>query len=540
MAARPVDYAALAEQARGGAPKVDYAAMAQQARGDTQSAQRPAGLPDGVSLPGLPGPPASIMSEAPGNIFSSAHPLSTLKANAVESGGQILDLGKGMLKGAANTGSTLLHTANAPIIPMPNGNTQVSPMVNNAANGLQRISQPHNNLQSVGRGIEQAGEFLLPGAAEEAGATRLLTMLPKAGKLAQAALRAIPAAMGSGIVNGAQGGSVAGGAAAGFGGSMVGSGLKALAPVIAETALGVRAGDRAQGRTPGQAILDETQGLRPGSIASQANSRVNELSAQVEKSLESAPDGSLAPARDVANSFVDSAVRRNTPESIKRTNALRDVITTKLGSDGKPVMLDKFGDTTLNTGVLDEAGQPITRVGRSVVGKEPAIYPEIVPARTLLDLKRGIGEQAQAFNPAVQNKLSDNARVGIYHALDSEMDRLAPQTQGANDSMTSLIPAAERAGAKDLNAGMVQRMIARGSAHTGALAGPLAAGAAGFEHGGIIGGVLGAGAGMLGQEVLTNPTVLMAAARAANAPATSKLLIPAFTGAAMQFGGSKR
>jgi hypothetical protein len=138
--------------------------------------------------------------------------------------------------------------------------------------------QANNTAQSIGKGLGSAAQFLIPGGAEEAGAGAIARIAPKIAPIAKMGM----AALGSGAVNAAQGGSFGTGAAMGGIGSGIGQGMQALAPKIAESALNIRKLDRAYGKTPGQAIINETKGFSPARIAESAQGRLNELTPQLQ------------------------------------------------------------------------------------------------------------------------------------------------------------------------------------------------------------------------------------------------------------------
>ena len=143
---------------------------------------------------------------------------------------------------------------------------------------LATPAEQHGLFLKVSTALAQ---FMIPGSLEDrvaAGAPGMLSPLLKLGS----------AALASGAVNKAQGGSFGGGAAAGAGGSLIGSGLRAIAPRLAESALGIRNTDRAFGKTPGQAILNETHGFRPETIAESGQSKLNDLIPQVESMADAA------------------------------------------------------------------------------------------------------------------------------------------------------------------------------------------------------------------------------------------------------------
>jgi len=84
----------------------------------------------------------------------------------------------------------------------------------------KQAAVPQNTTQAVGKGIEQAGEFLIPGAAEESGAARLATLLPRAGKAALPLAKLATSALSTGLLNKAQGGNFGTGALAGAGATL--------------------------------------------------------------------------------------------------------------------------------------------------------------------------------------------------------------------------------------------------------------------------------------------------------------------------------
>lgn len=187
------------------------------------------------------------------------------------------DLGKGILKGAGSTANNIGHML------YPDA---LAKHLTGAPSAEQQESYfaPQNTMQTIGKTGEQAAEFMVPGGAEEAGATKLAEMAPRLGKVAAPLAHVLTSAAGSSAVNAAQGGSPLTGAALGAGGQLLGQGLKAAAPAIAEGALNIRKLDRAYGKgggSIGRSILDETRGIRPSTIAASAEERLGELNPQL-------------------------------------------------------------------------------------------------------------------------------------------------------------------------------------------------------------------------------------------------------------------
>ena len=95
-----------------------------------------------------------------------------------------------------------------------------------------------------------------------------------------------------------------------------GRGLSRTAEPLAEQALGIRAVDRKFGRTPGRAALDETTGVRPETIAGQAQTRMNDLTAQRNNVLATSKNKvDLGPARNEVENAVTRAAAGNSDVS---------------------------------------------------------------------------------------------------------------------------------------------------------------------------------------------------------------------------------
>jgi hypothetical protein len=338
---------------------------------------------------------------------------------------------------------------------------------------------PQNTTQAIAKGGEQALEFLAPGGLEKEGAAKLATALPKLGKYAAPLSRIAAGALSAGTVNKAQGGSFGAGAATGGVGGSVAEGARAVAPMIAESALGVRAPDRAFGRTPGRAILDETTGINPGKIAQQAKSKLSLYGNQ----LDSMAAGigtpvDLSPARQVAKNAEMQATLRNNPDTIKRVGQLNSLLSTEHGTG--------------------------------------AAIPQQVPPTRALALKRGLGELVGSWNPATPNTFADAATKNSRRILDQGIDAVVPGSQQINEKLSSIEPIANRAGATDLNAGFIQRGLGRLTKPTGALI-PAGLGAsAGAATAGPLGALAGGALGLFGTEALGSPTSQMVLARGAN------------------------
>lgn len=129
----------------------------------------------------------------------------------------------------------------------------------------------------IGRGIEQATEFMAPGPAEEEIAARAPAALKPLVRLGTSAL-------GAGAVNKAQGGSFKTGAAGGAIGSGVGQLAEKAAVPLMETALRVGKRERAFGKAAGsigKAALEETRGVRPETIERTGREAIANLEPQL-------------------------------------------------------------------------------------------------------------------------------------------------------------------------------------------------------------------------------------------------------------------
>jgi hypothetical protein len=149
--------------------------------------------------------------------------------------------------------------------------------------------------------------------------------------------------------------------------------------------------------------------------------------------------------------------------------------------------------------------------------------PERVTPTELLNLKRGVGD-LQGSWPLETNKIGGDTVRGVYRALDSELDRTVPGSNELNQRISSLIPVAKRAGAADLNAGVLQRSLGRFGRPTGALLGSAMGGGLGYAQGGKEGAIAGSTAGLFVPEMIASPAVQTSIARALWSPAAKGTL----------------
>jgi hypothetical protein len=406
-------------------------------------------------------------------------------------GDQVVNFGTGALKGLGSTLTNVgsLLTGGSEHFNSPGGEAGASERIN-------AVNEPHGTAQTLGKGAEQAAEFLVPTGMEGKAASLAAEAFPKAARLVAPLARTGVAALGAGALNKAQGGSFGAGALMGAGGSAIGEGIKAVAPKLAETAIGIRKNDRFYGRTPGVGILQDTKGIRPGTVADSANESLGRLTGQLENMADqSKAPASLAPARQVIADAVENAQRQNNPKAIAQLQPFAHQLSTNV-TNGLPLA-------------------------------------EVQNPRGLLNLKRGFGDAVSTWNPETTKGVTSTGRQA-YRALDQELDNAIPGAEPLNQRISSLIPVAKRAESAEHNATLGQRMAGRLAAHTGAatLGGIGAAG--GYKEHGVPGAVLGGLLGVAGPELTASPEFRMALARTLHSPVTNNVVRPLVQGAALQ------
>jgi hypothetical protein len=473
------EYEALAKQAGAVSSQppggtVDYAALAKQA-GATDSQpkykpgafQRAKGAPvENINDVGAAEAARKAGTEAGEDAAASLLP-----------GGQAT---LGAVKGALHTGLTLGDLGRRGLRTIP----ALRPYVDapeNIQSGFRDFIEPRGLGQQLGYGAEQAGEFLLPGSAEERLGMKAAELMPKLGRVAPVLGRLGAGALSTGAVNTAQGGSFGEGALLGLGSGTFTEAGRAIAPALAESALGVTKRLRGFGRTPGTAALEEIRGIRPGTVAENARAALDDLTSQLEQSAaRSTVTTSTAPAVAVVDREMSKAAQRNSKTLYDQLNAVREQLTTEFST------------------------------GKALGGQ--------LSASRLLELKRGIGELEGSWNPEQRGALKGIVRK-VYKALDEELDRAVPESAQLNQRISSLIPVAQRAESTERGAEIGQRLMHRVAAHTGALLPSLAGGYYGYEKG----GPLGAAAGFTLPEVLASPSGQMLGARVLRSPIPARL-----------------
>lgn len=412
--------------------------------------------------------------------------------------GTVGDVGTGVAQGAANTvGSSVVGTAKL-LNKIPVIGKYLSPQQGIDALAAQTAarSTPENTAQAVGKAGEQIGEFMLPGPGEEGAVARALPFMSRLGRLAKPMGRIAYQAGTTGLVNAAQGGSPVTGATAGAIGAGIGEGARAVAPAVAESALGITKRMRGYGKTPGLAALTETSGLAPETIENQAQQKLRTLTSGINSQAAAhSGDVSIQPAIDSLDQQIAKATAENNGQAIEQLNRVKDALTKSVST-----------------------GQPL---------------PVNQPATGAMNLKRGLRTQfIKNWDPSfLQGTRAAAARAS--GSIDSSLDTaLGPQFQSANQRISSLIPVAERSESLGRDPSIAQKVGGRLAAHTGALAGSAIGGAEGYRTKGIPGALVGGLTGLVAPEVLASPAVRMAAARVLHNPTQ---LISLLRGMGLQF-----
>lgn len=333
---------------------------------------------------------------------------------------------------------------------------------------LDRLKVTHNDAQSLGKGVEQVGEFFIPGGAEDQVVAKAAPYMGKLAPLARVGVSAV----GSGAVNKLQGGGFGEGAAMGAGGTGASMVLKKVAPMLAETALRVRGTDRAYGANPGEALLAETRGFTPAKIARTAQDRLENITNDKTHLAQSALHPvNIQDAQQIAKEASRGAASRNNKNTIKDVDDLVHQLHSEYSTS-----------------------QPIG---------------PFVSAERAVNLQRGVGD-LRDFRPTAASTFADQAAGRAYHSIGDQIEKVVPDIAPLNKRASSLLPVLKRAEAVEREAPLPQRLLQKAAAHTGALTGAKF----GYEYGGVPGAVLG----FAGPELLLNPTAQMLAARSAGSP----------------------
>lgn len=285
----------------------------------------------------------------------------------------------------------------------------------------------------------------------------------------------------------------------------IGKGVQAPAAPIAENALGIRGNTRAFGATPGKAILEETEGIRPATIATTAQSRLDQLTPELEGlARKSTSSASLSPAIRSLDKDIGTARAANSTDTPRQLLPMRQQLTEPRPGFAGATTQPPTPMVPVPSKVLGPNGKPLTTMQPGAV--PPATISTTQSPLNLLRMKRQFNKDfITDWSPTSSTEGTLGTARQAHHELSQEFNRAVPEGASLNQRIQSLIPVAKRAELTDLNANTGQRMLGRIAKPTGALT----SAAAGFAKGGIPGLIVGLGA----PEVASSPSVQMLAAR---------------------------
>lgn len=398
------------------------------------------------------------------------------------------DLAKGVGEGLVNTisGADQFATKHLPTwMTTPIGQAATPENSARATQYAKDLATPTNTSQKVGKGVEQAAEFLAPTGIEKGAASLGSAALGKGGAMVG---KLLGSGIHSGTVNAAQGGSFGGGAAMGAAGTGLGMGIKAIAPKIAESAIGIRKTDRAYKAKDaiGRALLDETKGYTPDSVGESAQKALDKLNPELESAIASSPNTvSLAAPRKVVAEAVDTATKRGARKSFDQLQPLAE-------------HLDK---NIFNVPIAND-----------------------IPAIDALHLNRGLADDfVGSWNPETLKNVSGTA-ANAYHELGEGIKSAVPESRPLYSRISNLIPVEKRASGSALNATTTQKLVNKVAAPTGALAGSIFGAKEGYDKGGAGGAIAGGLGGLILPSLVTTPTGQIALARLLNSSGARKAL----------------
>src|ERR1700722_1820160 len=288
-----------------------------------------------------------------------------------------------------------------------------------------------------------------------------------------------------------------------------GRGLSRIAEPIAENALGIRNVDRKFGRTPGRAALDETTGVRPETVVSQAGDRIADLTGQRDAALTAAGNRGvtvpLTSARDIVDSSIARAAAGNSGTG--HLAPIQSQLTEpKPGFQGRQSYAS--GATQPITYQQAQAPSPYgTPAPRVIPGTAPPLtISEFQEPMNALAIRQRLGNDFTKFDMA-RPVARETQAVGnrAYGALTDEIHNAVPESAPLDRRISNLIPIKEGAATKDIQASAIPRVLGRIARPTGALIGA--------AEGARLGGIPGAIVALVIPELLSDPTAQMITAR---------------------------
>jgi len=247
----------------------------------------------------------------------------------------------------------------------------------------------------------------------------------------------------------------------------VGAMMKAPAPMLAKSALGINGRTEAYGATPGKAILEETRGVSPATIEESARARMTDLGNQLEgRARATTTPLSLVPARERLSGISSDAAAANsrvTPREV--SPMLRQLTEPQPGFTGRTEYpAGAHTPITISPGM---SGDPMPLVR----GRAPSqvVAPE-QSATDFLGMKRQFDKDfISNWSPAANTKGQLGVARQAYGEMAREFNSKVPGAAELNQRISSLVPVAKNARLTDLNAGVGERMLNRAGRPTGGL-----------------------------------------------------------------------
>jgi hypothetical protein len=243
--------------------------------------------------------------------------------------------------------------------------------------------------------------------------------------------------------------------------------LKTSAQLPTKVAMGSPWKTEAYGATPAKAVLENTEGVRPSTIAKSGQDAINRFKPEMERSVRASTKRiDLTPPRGMVSDAENVATLEGNKPAFQQLAPRREALE-----------------------------------GNQVTGNP---YPSTVSAEEGLHLKRGWGKQFAKFDPNVHTEVNKLGK-DVYHNLADQVHDASPGANELDQKIQSLIPAVRAFSRKDLQAGVGEKLMDRVSRHTGAI-GPALLG----YH---VGGIPAAVGTLVGSDMFSSPTALMVGAR---------------------------
>jgi len=375
----------------------------------------------------------------------------------------------------------------------------------------RNLTEIRNKMQAFQQQNPTANGFLdlaggvIPAALTGGTATGFLKALTGKQALPLAARAAEGAAVGAGygalgaagnsnadntpdLLRAAGNGAMVGGAT---GGAMpvVSAALQAAAKPVFAFATKINPKDRAYGKTPEAAGLQYTRGITPSAITQSADEKIASLSKRNEALARGVPVD-ISKAQNYVEQAANGAAERQDTGLANELKAMADFLKV-------PVPQSRMSTAAAASGVSPNG---VVQMGNKALSG-------IQDGQDALKLKQDFSNAFIAWNPG--RTASDKAQQvakHAYHLLDKSVDTVSPEVAKNNQIISSLIPVRSGSDMMTREAPMMQKMIQRATAMTGA--------SMGYTQGGIPGMVAGAAI----PAVVGSPTGQAAIARGLNYP----------------------